>query len=288
MLRGSQGGVDCTGCAAAYPSLPRGAIDLRLKQPRNYELTFPLGRPFPAHGSPSVEPMTMNSSAEVDFEGMAVPHHMTAELRSHVPKARSRDSLMLDLGCGNAVHKSLCERAGFEWVGADYDEASEAAILADAHALPFADGDFECVLSVAALHLFQHPLVAVSEAYRVLKPGGVFLGTVAFLEPFHGGGFYHHTHLGVLNTLEFAGFKVEVLAPSEEWSMLVAQAQMGLFPKMPATVSRGIVFPLQLLHKLWWAAGRRATGNPNAENSVRIRNTTGAFSFVARRPAGAP
>jgi SAM-dependent methyltransferase len=224
----------------------------------------------------------MNVRPEVDFGDTSVPFHLTAELRSYLPKARSSDSLLLDLGCGNAVHKAVCERAGFEWVGADYDETSEASVLADAHSLPFKDGAFECVLSVAAIQLFQYPFVAMKEVHRVLKPGGIFIGTVAFLEP-AAGGFYHHTDRGVLNSLEFPGFTVNVLAPSEEWSMLVAQAQMGLFPKMPGVMSRGIVYPLQLLHKLWWAAGRLVTGNPNADNSVRIRNTTGAFAFVASR-----
>lgn len=284
VLRETPDGLDCTGCALAYPRLPRGAVDLRLRQPRSYDLTFQLGSPFPSRGSPAIEPLKMNPSAEVNFTGVDVPYHMTAELRSHVPKARAGNSLMLDLGCGNAVHKGLCELAGFEWVGADYDDASEASILADAHALPFKDASFECVLTIASLQLFQNPFVAMQEAQRVLKPGGVLLGTVAFLEP-AAGGFYHHTHRGVLNSLESAGFTVDVLAPSKEWSMLVAQAQIGLFPKMPAFLSRAIVLPLEVLHKLWWAAGRRVTGNPNAADSVRVMNTTAAFAFVARRAA---
>lgn len=275
----------CTRCQLHYPVTGAGAIDLRLKRPKTCHLPLTLGKRFPPDGVPLVEPLKMNPHPEVAFGDMAVPHHMTAELRSYLPKASSSGSLMLDLACGDGVHRTMCERAGFEWVGADYDEHSQAAVLADAHSLPFADASFECVLCVAAIHLFQFPLVAMGEVRRVLKPGGMFLGTVAFLEPFHDGGFYHHTHLGVLNSLSCAGLRVEVLAPSEDWSVLVAQANMALFPKMPPFMSRAVVYPVQMLHRLWWAVGRHVSRNPNASNSVRIRNTTAAFAFVARRTA---
>ena len=283
-LNKAASGAECLGCGLRYACTAAGALDLRLQKARTYDLQFELGTPLRVDKALRIEPLTLNTSPQVDFSGMEAPYHMTRELMSYFPRAKSAGSLMLDLGCGTAVHRGICERAGFEWVGVDYDEASRAPILADAHALPFRDNSFECILSVAALHLVRYPLVIMREAHRVLKPGGLFLGTVAFLEPFHDGGFYHHTHLGTLNALQFGGFQVEKLAPSEEWSGLTAQAVMALFPKMPGFLSRSIVFPVALLHKAWWQAGRWATRNPNARNEVRIRNTTGAFSFVASKP----
>ena len=71
-------------------------------------------------------------------------------------------------------------------------------------------------MSVAAIQLFRNPFVMMKEAYRVLKPGGIFLGTVAFLEPFHDEGYYHYTHLGTASSLQYGGFKAEKLALSEE------------------------------------------------------------------------
>ena len=46
------------------------------------------------------------------------------------------------------------------------------AMLADAERLPFADGSFDCVVSLYALLHFPHPKRAVAEMLRVLKPGG--------------------------------------------------------------------------------------------------------------------
>jgi len=43
--------------------------------------------------------------------------------------------------------------------------------IADANALPFADGTFECVVSTGSLHHWKDPVRALSEACRVLKAG---------------------------------------------------------------------------------------------------------------------
>lgn len=48
-------------------------------------------------------------------------------------------------------------------------------LLADATALPFADGSFSVVLGVHVLHLVSSAEAAVEELRRVLAPGGVFL-----------------------------------------------------------------------------------------------------------------
>jgi SAM-dependent methyltransferase len=48
----------------------------------------------------------------------------------------------------------------------------------DVEDLSFEDGTFDLVLSFAGLHCFPHPDVACREVARVLKPGGLFTGSV--------------------------------------------------------------------------------------------------------------
>ena len=190
--------------------------------------------------------------------------------------------MALDLGCGAQVHQEVCELAGFEYVGLDYG-TPEAMLLGDAQALPFAGSSFELVLSIAVLEHVPFPLLMVREAYRTLAPGGTFLGSVAFLEPFHQDSHYHHSHLGLLSALRYAGFAVERIAPAGGWAGLEAQANMGLFPGSPRWLAKALVWPLLGLHKLWWRAGRLL--DPAATDARRRLKNSGALLFIARKPA---
>ena len=127
-------------------------------------------------------------------------------------------------------------------------------------------------------------MAGLAEVFRVLKPGGVFIGTVAFLEPFHGNSFYHHTHLAAHSSLVAAGFSVERVAPNAKWPGLVAQATMdALFPKMPSVVGKGLVWPLLVVHRIWWYFG--ALVSSRADDTARLVRNTGAFSLSHASPA---
>lgn len=285
-LRRIADGAECGACATRYPATLPGALDLRLQKPRKVTLAHMLGGPPAVPERIDWRELREKRDPEVDFSGVPVPYHLTRELMSHFPRARGAGDLALDLGCGAALHRAACEKAGFEYVGLDHASA-QAQILGDAHALPFADASMGFVLSIAVLEHLRHPFVAMREVCRVLRPGAPFIGTVAFLEPFHSDSYFHHSHLGVLTSLREGGLEVERIAPSADWHALAAQGAMGLFPRLPNALLRPLLWPLHALHRLWWAAGGLV--NAQATEATRVRNLTGAFSFVARRPLqGAP
>jgi len=188
---------------------------------------------------------------------------------------------MLDVGCGDATHHHIYEHAGYKYVGLDV-ENSAAPILGDAHCLPFSDNLFDLVIAVTVFEHIRFPFVAMNEVFRVLKSGGKLMGTVAFLEPFHGNSFYHHTHLGILNSLNHAGFEVESISPLEGWSVLTAQADMILFPGLPQALARAIVWPVSVLHKLWWRKGKLIGRKP--KENIRVLYSSGSFIFMAHKP----
>ena len=236
-LRRSNQGATCDKCKLQYKFAASGALDLRLKQPKKCHCDLILGTPLLPETELDFGVLPLNRDPEVDFSNFDVPFHLTREIISHFPRGKTDKSLMLDLGCGNMVHQEICEYAGFEHVGLDY-ESEVASMLGDAHSLPFKEGCFEFILSIAVLEHIRFPLVAMREAHRVLKPDGIFIGTVAFLEPFQGDSLYHHTHLGTYNSLKEGGFRIKNICPSSKWTVLSAQARMGLFPKMPSIFSK--------------------------------------------------
>lgn len=274
-------GATCQRCGVHFDRPSSSALDLRLKIPKTCCLQVNLD-PFSA---PRLDIGTVSSlpnpSPDLDISNLAVPFHLTRDLLSYFPKAKGSDKLALDLGCGSGLHREMCERAGFEFIGLDYESSSGAVVIGDAHALPFKDDSLDFVLSVAVLEHVRYPLVVMREVSRVLKPGSRFVGTVAFLEPFHSDSYHHNTHLGVLNLLAFGGFEVEYLAPEPDWTVLTAQACMALFPKMPSSLAKSLVWPLATVHRLWWAVGR--IFNPKASEAIRLLMTSGSFQFAARK-----
>lgn len=50
-------------------------------------------------------------------------------------------------------------------------------IAADIESAPFPDNYFDTVFSCSVLHHISSPSRALAEIYRILKPGGVYLGT---------------------------------------------------------------------------------------------------------------
>lgn len=279
-LEHAQDGARCQRCGTAYPTGEHGALDLRLKAPKTYPVEFKLGLKPPTEGDFTSEPLKLNEAPAVDFTGIRVPRHLTRELLSHFPKAPSPGSLALDLGCGEAVHRDVCVRAGFEWVGVDY-QARKAPILADAQSIPFEDATFDFMLCVTVLQYIQFPFAAAREMFRVLKPGGVLIGSAAFLEPSHGTSFYHPSHVGLYNLLRDAGFTVRRIAPFATWPALTALASMGLFFRMPRAIAQAMVAPLQWSHMLWWRLGSLVTGHDLEKD--RLNHFSGSFSFIASK-----
>lgn len=256
---------------------------MRLQRCKPYNLRVDVGVRVSFDSRTVYDVLRDDALPEFDTSGLASSKHLPKRIINRIPKAQHRGDLALNLGCGvDATAKSVLKRAGFQSVGVDIN-SPQADLLCDGHALPFQARCFSLVLSIAVLEHLQHPLIAAREVLRVLKPGGTFIGTVAFLEPFHANSYYHHSHLGVLNTLQSAGFSVNRVSPSREWGVLKAQAPMYLFPRMPRKMSAMLIAPVQMLHRLWWKIGSAITHRPEVTERNRLLYGAGAFFFIATR-----
>ena len=271
------GGWRC-GEAHAWPLRDDGRPDFRLREPIQRRVDFTIGEAYPDLSELDLRPLEPAPQPAVDFAGVDVPRHLSRAMLSRFPRAEA-GQVALDLGCGDAIHRGVTQRAGFDYVGLDYVHDG-APILGDAHALPFADDVFDFVLSVAVLEHIRYPFVMIEEAARVMKPGATLIGTVAFLEPWHDNSFFHHSHLGLANVLLHAGLEVEAIAPHAGWSVLRSQART-LYPGLPRRMAEGVVAPLHALHRMWyWPVGLKS---PRHEVRRRLK-TSGAFTFIARQP----
>lgn len=292
-LKQTRSGATCLACGCAYPSFgPSQRLDLRLRHPKRHEIAYEVGRApqkdfqrllpdLPPAPKPAISTW---AEAPID-PGLAYGNGLSPELISYFPHAEGQDQWMLDFGCGNRRYESLCRGlTNFNYIGVDFT-GDEPDLLADAHALPFKDASFDIILSMAVLEHLEFPDVAMAEAWRVLKPGGTFIGSVAFLETFHMDSYFHMTHLGTSRVLRDAGFEVVALAPNRHWTGLRAQAAMSLFPLFPRRVREMLVKPLEQLSKMLWAMRRARHSGDEASDLQRLLETTAGFRFIARRPA---
>lgn len=102
-------------------------------------------------------------SAELDY------------LRQHL---RPGDEI-LSVGCGPAIIESGLVEHGFAVVGLDVSPEAIACapdsirtVVAPAEKMPFADAAFDVVLFIVSLQFVENYRQALSEARRVLRPGG--------------------------------------------------------------------------------------------------------------------
>lgn len=78
---------------------------------------------------------------------------------------------------------------------------SSTDVLGVAEKLPFADGSFDGIISIAVLEHVKDPFLSAAELQRVLAPGGRMFCAVPFLQPRHGypHHYYNMTAQGMVN-----------------------------------------------------------------------------------------
>ena len=121
----------------------------------------------------------------------------------------------LDVGCGGGRHRPTIRSQGYDWIGMEKSPPACApgVVRGDIRSLPFRQGTAAAVVAWQVLEYVEAPEQAVQEASRVLESGGIFCGSVSFLEPLHGRTYYGMSHLILEQLLDRHGFAdIEVQA----------------------------------------------------------------------------
>jgi 2-polyprenyl-6-hydroxyphenyl methylase/3-demethylubiquinone-9 3-methyltransferase len=117
-------------------------------------------------------------------DGVFALLHWLAEARAGlIPPALRPGAVLVDLGCGAGLLAPYVVDKGYRHVGVDLvrsalEQAADhglAPVRADATALPLADGCADVVSAGEVLEHVPQWRVAVAEACRVLRPGGLLV-----------------------------------------------------------------------------------------------------------------
>jgi SAM-dependent methyltransferase len=91
---------------------------------------------------------------------------------------KAEKKIILNLGSGN-------KRIGKGILNLDFLAYENVDIVANIEDLPFIDNSVDCVVSIAVLEHLQNPEIVIKEVFRILKPGGMIISVVPFMQPFH-------------------------------------------------------------------------------------------------------
>jgi SAM-dependent methyltransferase len=214
-----------------------------------------------------------------------LPYHLDAHLAS-VPGARGDGRWIVEIGCGERQCEPYFAKRGFRYVGVDADVRGRGPhLLADAHNLPFAERSFDLYTSMAVYEHLAAPLLAAVEAHRILRPGGLFFGTAAFVYGFHDrASFNHMTHAALFWTFRMAGFRDIRIWP--DWYYTQSIPEMG-FPGPEGwpwrATAKATLSLLEWTYTRTSSAMRKIVGKPPLDLLARAAHKAGSLSFCALR-----
>ncbi len=132
----------------------------------------------------------------------------------------SRDKVVLDVGCGYGRNRAIVEKAGGMWIGVEPFEGGGHTVVASADNLPFADEVVDVVVMDAVLEHLPEVEKSFAEVARVLKPGGFFVGYVAFMECFHEISYSHLSFKALEYLAGKNGLRLESISGGQFWNRL--------------------------------------------------------------------
>jgi SAM-dependent methyltransferase len=167
---------------------------------------------------------------------------------------------ILDFGCGTKPYEALFTNAN-SYVGVDIEVSghchkdSKVDFFYDGNLLPFPDDSFDCVVCFEVLeHVFNIDKVC-SEISRVLKPNGLFLGTLPFVweeheEPYDCA---RYTSFGIKNIFSRNNLHVVELLKSTTYVLTVGQLLINFISKTfypPHSRYLGLIFRFLVIFPL--------------------------------------
>lgn len=146
---------------------------------------------------------------------------------------------LLDIGCGNKPYQDKLAHKIINYTGVDIIQSSENKVdyLCPANEIPLENNLFDTVISTQTIEHVEDHQGLINEAYRLLKPDGVFIVSGPLYWPLHEEpyDFFRFTKYGFKYILEKAGFEIiEIKSNGGKWSVAGQALLHALFPQIYA------------------------------------------------------
>lgn len=203
---------------------------------------------------------------------------------ARVLAATAEDGLVLNVGSGKTLLRS-------HMINLDIVRGENVNLLGDAHSLPFHDGTISCILSQEVFEHLRDPVMAISEAGRVLTAGGLLYVQVPFIIGHHGipYDFQRYTQAGLRELVSRARLDIVESGPSVGAGTSLYRIMVEFVAAMAAGIGLSRLYVIIkgaaafILTPLRWFDAI----SPESDTLNRIH---GGYYVIARKPniGGAP
>lgn len=196
---------------------------------------------------------------------------------------------VLDVGCGagNSADLFVQLQPTIHWVGVDIDSSPEVNQRRrtdcefhtfDGKNLPFPTNSFDMIFSKQVFEHVRYPAELLLDMARVMRPGGLLVGSTSHLEPFHSYSYWNYTPYGFKILVEQAGLELVEIRPLIDSVTLIMRRLLGEPKYFGRWWSRDS--PLNKIFSLRASAKKHDHAKVNATKLTYC----GQFSFVCRKP----
>lgn len=197
--------------------------------------------------------------AEAPYERASILEAVRALAESVEPGAR-----VADVGAGDAPYRELfahTDYVTFDWEHSVHEGGRNADVQARAESIPVEDGSFDAVVLTQVLEHISDPSAALSEAFRVLAPGGRICVTVPLVWELHETphDYWRYTPYSLSALLGRAGFEsIDVQARNDCFTTL-AQLMRNVASAM-GSAPDGLDGERERVAGMLWAMSRDFAG----------------------------
>lgn len=211
-------------------------------------------------------------------------HHSLAQFFAQF----SGTAKVLDLGCGEGDSLELFRGLdkNIVWHGVDIENSPEVKqrimesdLLSSFNGvdLPYPDNYFDLIYCHQVLEHVRHPDALIADALRVLKPNGLFVGSVSYLEPYHSYSIFNFTPYGIVRVFCDAGFELVEIRPGVDASVLINRQLLNRSNLLRPIWKHNFLHGITGLISRLFGLGHRE------RNFLKIQ-FSGHLHFLAKRP----